>query len=89
VAKCALGIEGVTCDKARLQHLPRRVSTQVRGPSFRVFFAAWTLVHSLVFILVLDYLGFPWYIPIAVVELWIGYAVAIWRFGLPPDRGIR
>jgi hypothetical protein len=57
-----------------------------RDPAFVSFFVAWTLVHVLVYVLVLAYLGFPWYIPIAVLELWIGYTIAIWQFGLRPTR---
>jgi phosphotransferase system glucose/maltose/N-acetylglucosamine-specific IIC component len=60
-----------------------------RDPAFVSFFAAWTLVHALVYVLVLAYLGFPWYIPIAVLELWVGYTIAIWQFGPPPGKGIR
>ena len=62
---------------------------KLRDPTFLSFFAAWTLVHVLVYLLVLAYLGFPWYIPIAMVELWVGYTIAIWQFGPPPDKGIR
>ena len=58
-----------------------------RDPAFVSFFAAWTLVHALVYILVLAYLGFLWYVPIAVLELWVGYTIAIWQFGPPPDKG--
>jgi hypothetical protein len=60
-----------------------------RDPAFVSFFAAWTLVHALVYILVLAYLGFLTYVPIAVLELWVGYTIAIWQFGPPPDKGIR
>jgi len=60
-----------------------------RDPAFVSFFAAWTLVHALIYILVLAYLGFLWYVPIAVLELWVGYTIAIWQFGPPPDKGIR
>jgi uncharacterized membrane protein len=60
-----------------------------RDPAFASFFVAWTLVHVLVYLLVLAYLGFPWYLPIAVLELWVGYTIAIWQFGPPPDKGIR
>lgn len=55
-----------------------------RDPAFVSFFAAWTVVHALVYILVLAYLGFLWYVPIAVLELWVGYTIAIWQFGPPP-----
>ena len=54
-----------------------------RDPAFASFFVAWTLLHVLVYLLVLAYLGFLWYIPIAVLELWIGYTIAIWQFGPP------
>jgi multisubunit Na+/H+ antiporter MnhB subunit len=60
-----------------------------RDPAFVSFLLAWMLVHLLVFLLVLAYLGFLWYLPIMVLELWIGYTVAIWQFGIPPDKGIR
>jgi hypothetical protein len=38
---------------------------------------------------VLAYLGFLWYLAIVVVELWVGYTIAIWQFGSPPDKGLR
>ena|SRR5438128_9697608 len=60
-----------------------------RDPAFISFFVAWTLLHVLVYLLVLAYLGFLWYVPIMVLELWIGYTIAIWQFGPPPDRGLR
>jgi hypothetical protein len=60
-----------------------------RDPVFVSFFLAWTFIHLLVFLLVLAYLGFIWYLPIMVLELWIGYTIAIWQFGPPPDKGIR
>lgn len=60
-----------------------------RDPAFVSFFLAWTLVHVLVFLLVLAYLGFLWYLPLMVLELWVGYTIAIWQFGPPPDKGIR
>jgi FtsH-binding integral membrane protein len=60
-----------------------------REPTFVSFFLAWALVHVLVFLLVLAYLGFLWYLPIMVLELWIGYTIAIRQFGPPPDKGIR
>ena len=60
-----------------------------RDPAFISFFLAWMLVHVLMFLLVLAYLGFLWYLPIMVLELWVGYTIAIWQFGPPPDKGIR
>jgi phosphotransferase system glucose/maltose/N-acetylglucosamine-specific IIC component len=60
-----------------------------REPAFVSFFVAWTLLHVLVYLLVLAYLGLLWYVPIMVLELWVGYSTAIWQFGPPPDKGIR
>lgn len=60
-----------------------------REPLFILFFGAWTLVHVLVFLLVLAYLGFLWYLPTMVLELWAGYTIAISLFGPPPDKSIR
>lgn len=59
-----------------------------RNPEFVSFFLAWLVLHVALYLLVLGYLGFIYYIPIVVLELWIGYTIAIWRFGPPPDRGI-
>jgi hypothetical protein len=41
------------------------------------------VVHVAVFLLVLGWLGFLYYLPFLIVELWIGYSVAIWLFGPP------
>jgi len=56
-----------------------------RDPTFVSFFLAWLFLHVVIYLLVLGYLGFLYYIPIAVLELWIGYTIAIWQFG--PPRG--
>ncbi len=60
-----------------------------RDPTFVSFFLSWTLVHVLMYLLVLAYLGFLWYLPIVVLELWVGYTIAIRQFGPPADKGIR
>ena len=60
-----------------------------RDPTFVSFFLGWMFVHVLVLLLVLAYLGFLWYLPIVVLELWVGYTIAIWQFGPPPDKGVR
>jgi hypothetical protein len=62
---------------------------QFRNPVFVSFFLAWTLGHVTLFLLVQAYLGFLWYLPVLVLELWIGYTIAIWKFGPPADKGIR
>lgn len=56
------------------------------SPQFLMFFIAWLFVHVTIYILVLGYLGFLFYIPIVVLELWIGYALAISQFGHPETR---
>ena len=60
-----------------------------RSPMFVVFFLFWLLAHVLIYLLVLGYLGFLYYVPLSILELWIGYIVAIWLFGPPANRGIR
>ncbi len=57
-----------------------------RDPAFVSFFLAWLFLHVVIYLLVLGYLGFLYYIPIGVLELWIGYTIAIWQFG-PPSGG--
>ena len=59
---------------------------RLKSPQFVLFFIAWLLVHVLVFLLVLGHLGFLWYLPFVVLELWIGYTLAIRIFGLPSRR---
>src|SRR6266404_7945151 len=54
-----------------------------RDPVFVSFFFVWLLLHVAIYLLVLGYLGFLYYIPIVVLELWIGYTIAIWQFGPP------
>jgi Na+-transporting NADH:ubiquinone oxidoreductase subunit NqrE len=63
--------------------------SKLRSPSFVTFFLAWMFVHVAVFLLVLGWQGFLYYLPLVIVELWIGYTVAIWLFGPPPSRGFQ
>jgi phosphotransferase system glucose/maltose/N-acetylglucosamine-specific IIC component len=58
-----------------------------RSPAFVRFFLAWLLLHVTLYLLVLGYLGLLYYVPFVVVEVWIGYALAIWLFGPPQARG--
>ena len=53
--------------------------------NFCFFFLGWMVTHIWVFLLVLAYLGFLYYLPFLMIELWIGYAVALRLFG-PPRR---
>jgi hypothetical protein len=63
--------------------------SKFRNTTFVSFFLAWMLVHVLIYLLVLGYLGFLYYVPIVVLELWIGYTIAIWQFGPPAfDRRV-
>lgn len=57
--------------------------SQFKDPRFVGFFMVWLCVHVCVFLLVLGYLGLLYYLPFVVMELWIGYAIAIRSFGPP------
>lgn len=57
-----------------------------RSPEFWGFFVVWTLIHVAVYLAVLGYLGILYYAPIAFLELWVFYTIAVLRFG-PPDKG--
>jgi hypothetical protein len=63
--------------------------SKLPDPASVSFFLGGTLGHVLVFLLVLAYLGFLWYLPIVVLELWVGCTITIWRFGPPPDKALR
>jgi len=57
-----------------------------KSASFASFAALWLVVHVCAFLLVVDYLGLLFYLPFLFVELWVGFMIAIWRFGSPSDR---
>lgn len=61
----------------------RGYRSKLRDPAFIAFFTAWLVIHIAVFLLVLRRLGFLYYIPLVPLELWVGYYVAILRFGPP------
>lgn len=63
--------------------------SKFRGPRFILFFAAWTVMHVLVFLWAMQKLGVLGYLVIAAPELWIGYQIAIWLFGPPPDKPLK
>ena len=58
-----------------------------RSPAFVSFFVAWLLLHVTFYLLILGHLGLLYYVPFVVMELWVGYAFAIWLFGPPEPRG--
>jgi hypothetical protein len=62
----------------------RSLRSKFRQPLFVVFFVAWLVIHTLVTLLVIKFLTILWVWPASFLELWIGYAVAFWLFGLPP-----
>lgn len=62
--------------------------SKFRLPNFVAFFVAWLILHAVIFLLVINYFGFGYYVPIVMLELWIGYTLLIWQFG-PPDQDIR
>jgi hypothetical protein len=68
-----------------LVYVGRQYPSKLRDPAFVAFLVAWVVVHVTVFLLVLKSLGFAYYIPFAALELWVGYKLAIHRFG-PPSR---
>jgi hypothetical protein len=59
---------------------------KLKSPRFAAFSAAWLVIHVCIFLFVLDYLGFLYYLPFLVAELFLGFMTAIWLFG-PPAKG--
>jgi hypothetical protein len=57
-------------------------------PACGFFFVVWTFLHLIIFCLVFTYWGFGWYVPVAIVELWIGYAAANRLFGAAKDKPV-
>ena len=57
---------------------------KLKSSSFAAFSAVWLLIHISIFLLVVDYLGFIYYLPFLVAELLVGFMAAIWLFGSPP-----
>jgi hypothetical protein len=60
-----------------------------RDPNVVMFFVAWTVAHVLVFLLILAYLNIFWYLLIVFPELLVGYMIAGWHFGPPPDKPLK
>ena len=63
--------------------------SKLQSAAFASFFLTWMALHVVVYLFILGYLGFLYYIPAVLVELWIGYTIAIQRFGPPTDSYIR
>ena len=61
----------------------RGYRSKFRDPAFIAFFAGWMTIHVAVFLLALRYVGIAYYIPLALIDLWVGYFVAIRYFGPP------
>ena len=60
---------------------------EFKSGAFASFFLAWTVIHSLIFVLVLGHLSWPYYVLTVPVELFVFYASASSLFGLkPPTR---
>lgn len=57
---------------------------KLRSAPFAAFSAVWLLLHVGVFLFVLAYLGFLFYLPFLIAELFVGFMAAIWLFGPPP-----
>ena len=57
--------------------------------SFTVFFLAWLGIHTLVIVVVVGTTRWFYWLPLLMLELWVGYALAIWLFGSPrnPSAG--
>lgn len=58
---------------------------ELRSLRFAAFSAVWLVVHICVFLFVSAYLGFLYYLPFLVAELFLGFMMAIRLFG--PPRG--
>jgi|GEM_PF-3167333 len=56
---------------------------KLKSARFAAFSAAWLVIHVCVFLFVLGYLGFLYYLPFLVAELFLGFMTAIWLFGPP------
>ncbi|MGA7646750.1 MAG: hypothetical protein WBW01_09585 [Terriglobales bacterium] len=59
---------------------------KLRSLPFAAFSMVWLLIHVCIFLLVMGYLGFLYYLPFLVAELFVGFMAAIWLFG-PPVNG--
>ncbi|MDP9263212.1 MAG: hypothetical protein M3O85_02705 [Acidobacteriota bacterium] len=59
--------------------------SRFRSPAFVGFFLIWLTLHLLLTIFVVAYLHWIYWLPVTFLELWIGYTIAFWLFGLPPN----
>jgi hypothetical protein len=77
----ALAVVGFAMVIARTYGLRR-----LQSPPFAIFSASWLSIHVFLFLMALGYLGLPYYLPLLVAELWIGFMIAIRLFGPPANR---
>lgn len=61
----------------------RSLRSKFRHPMFVAFFIVWLAIHITVIFIVLKYLTILFVYPFIFLDLWIGYALAFWLFGLP------
>jgi hypothetical protein len=59
---------------------------EFRSPTLVLFFVAWLLLHSLIFVLVVGLLSWLYYVGAVFLELFAFYASAFWLFGLNPPK---
>lgn len=59
---------------------------QLKSLPFAAFSMVWLLIHVCVFLIVVGNLGLLYYLPFLVAELFVGFMVAIWLFGLPTNN---
>ena len=56
-----------------------------KNPYFIVFFVAWMSVHGAVVVSLMRWVRMLYWIPLMAAELFIGYVIANWLFGILPD----
>jgi hypothetical protein len=57
-----------------------------KSPLFMLFLAFWSLIHGLVFVVVMRRFGWVYWVGALLLELFIFYAITDWLFGLEPDE---
>ncbi len=62
--------------------------SKFRNPAFAAFFTVWLVAQAGTFGILLSFFGLFLSISVFLLELWVGYTIAIWRFGPPADKSI-
>jgi hypothetical protein len=59
---------------------------QFKAPQFRGVFGIWVALHGTMVVLLIKWIRMLYWAPLIAIELFLGYLIVSWLFGILPDR---